>query len=146
MRHVVGGRASQPEKQAASTSEVGRFETKILTSKDNPRKLMDLSAKWIDKVHQRQPLQKIILDLDSSVSDTTESKRAQFTMGTLKATATILCSCSISSAAWNGACCVEARPSSGSRKARTRSPGRSSPAAASRTTRHGCSGSPWLTT
>ena len=29
MRHVVGGRASQPEKQAASTSEVGRFETGI---------------------------------------------------------------------------------------------------------------------
>ena len=27
MRHVVGGRASQPEKQAASISEVGRFET-----------------------------------------------------------------------------------------------------------------------
>ena len=25
IRHVVGGRASQPEKQAASTSEVGRF-------------------------------------------------------------------------------------------------------------------------
>jgi hypothetical protein len=30
MRHVVGGRASQPKKQAASTSEVGRFETEIL--------------------------------------------------------------------------------------------------------------------
>jgi hypothetical protein len=32
MRHVVGGRASQPEKHAASTSEVGRFETEILSS------------------------------------------------------------------------------------------------------------------
>jgi hypothetical protein len=30
MRHIVGGRASQPEKQAASISEVGRFETEIL--------------------------------------------------------------------------------------------------------------------
>jgi hypothetical protein len=27
MRHVVGGKASQPKKQAASTSEVGRVET-----------------------------------------------------------------------------------------------------------------------
>jgi hypothetical protein len=30
MRHLDGGRASQPEKQAASASEVGRFETEIL--------------------------------------------------------------------------------------------------------------------
>ncbi|QEG35987.1 hypothetical protein Pr1d_32960 [Bythopirellula goksoeyrii] len=29
MRHVVGGRASQPEKQAASSSEVGCLETDI---------------------------------------------------------------------------------------------------------------------
>jgi len=36
MRHVVGGRASQPEKQAASTSEVGCFETKTLSTKSNP--------------------------------------------------------------------------------------------------------------
>jgi len=48
MRHVVGGRASQPEKQAASTSEVGRFETKILRTKANIKKLMDLSGEWID--------------------------------------------------------------------------------------------------
>lgn len=33
MRHVVGGRASQPEKPAASTSEVGRFETGILSTR-----------------------------------------------------------------------------------------------------------------
>ena len=35
MRHVVGGRASQPEKQAASMSEVGRFETEMLSTKHN---------------------------------------------------------------------------------------------------------------
>jgi len=34
MRHVVGGRASQPEKQAASTSEVGRFETENLCANE----------------------------------------------------------------------------------------------------------------
>jgi hypothetical protein len=69
-RHVVGGRASQPEKQAASTSEVGRFETETLRTKRNLTALMDLSGHWNDKVHQRQPLRQLILDLDSSVSET----------------------------------------------------------------------------
>jgi Transposase DDE domain group 1 len=69
MRHVVGGRASQPEKRAASTSEVGRFETEILSMKENLTALMDLSGRWIDQVHQRQPLKQLILDLDSSVSE-----------------------------------------------------------------------------
>jgi len=70
MRHVVGGRASQPEKQAASTSEVGRFETEILSTKSNLTALMDLSGRWIDTVHQRKPLKELTLDLDSSVSET----------------------------------------------------------------------------
>ncbi len=69
MRHVVGGRASQPEKQAASTSEVGRFETGTLSTKNNLTALMDLSGRWIDRVHQRKPLKELILDLDSSVSE-----------------------------------------------------------------------------
>jgi hypothetical protein len=70
MRHVLGGRASQPEKQAASTSEVGSFETEILSTKKNLTALMNLSGQWIDQVHRRQPLQQLILDLDSSVSET----------------------------------------------------------------------------
>jgi Transposase DDE domain group 1 len=70
MRHVVGGRASQPEKQAASASEVGRFETETLSTKSNLTALMDLSGHWIDKVHQRQPMKQLILDLDSSLSET----------------------------------------------------------------------------
>jgi Transposase DDE domain group 1 len=70
MRHVVGGRASQPEKQAASTSEVGRFETETLSTKSNLTALMKLSGRWIDTVHQRKPLKQLILDLDSSVSET----------------------------------------------------------------------------
>jgi len=70
MRHVVGGRASQPEKQAASTSEVGRFETETLSTKRNLTALMQLSGQWIDQVYQRKPLKELILDLDSSVSET----------------------------------------------------------------------------
>jgi len=70
MRHVVGGRAREPEKQAASTSEVGRFETETLSTKRNLTGLMNLSGQWIDQVHRRQPLKQLILDLDSSVSET----------------------------------------------------------------------------
>ena len=70
MRHVVGGRASQTEKQAASTSEVGRFETETLSTTRNLTALMNLSGQWIDQVHQRRPLKQLILDMDSSVSET----------------------------------------------------------------------------
>jgi hypothetical protein len=70
MRHVVGGRASQPEKHAASSSEVGRFETDTLSTKCNLAALMKLSGQWIDQVHRRQLLKQLILDLDSSVSET----------------------------------------------------------------------------
>jgi hypothetical protein len=51
-------------------SVVGRFETEILSTNSNLTALMNLSGKWIDKVHQRQPLKELILDLDSSVSET----------------------------------------------------------------------------
>jgi hypothetical protein len=70
MRHVVGGRATLPKKQAASTSEVGRFETEILSTKENLTSLMNLSGCWIDTVHERKPLKTLILDMDSSVSET----------------------------------------------------------------------------
>jgi hypothetical protein len=59
-----------PEKQAASTTEVGRFETEMLSTKSNLTALMGLSGQWIDQVHRRQPLKQLILDLDSSVSET----------------------------------------------------------------------------
>jgi len=49
MHHVVGGRAAQANKEAASTSGVGRFETETLSIKSNLTALMDLSGEWIDK-------------------------------------------------------------------------------------------------
>lgn len=70
MRHVVGGRASRPDKQGASTSEVGRFETEMLSAKRNLKQLIDLSGAWIDRVHGRKPPKQLILDMDSSVSET----------------------------------------------------------------------------
>ena len=68
MRRVVGGRAT--EKTAASTSQVGRFETQVLTESDNLAQLMNLSGRWIDQVRRRKRMPEVILDLDSSVSPT----------------------------------------------------------------------------
>ena len=68
MRHVVGGRAK--EKGAASTSEMSRFETEILSSRKNLMAMMDMLGMWIDLVQECAPLDKLILDLDSSVSET----------------------------------------------------------------------------
>jgi hypothetical protein len=70
LRYVVGGRASLPDRQAASTSEVSRFETETLSAKANLTALMHLSGQWIDQVHERKPPKQLILDLDSSVSET----------------------------------------------------------------------------
>ncbi len=68
MRHVIGGRAK--ERNAASTSQMGRFETDVLTQAENLDALMDLSGKWIDRLRQRKPIREIVLDMDSSVSET----------------------------------------------------------------------------
>jgi hypothetical protein len=68
MRHVVGGRAKA--KRAASTSQMGLFETEVLTQPRNLAALTNLSGRWIDQVHQVKPIREIILDLDSSVSET----------------------------------------------------------------------------
>jgi len=68
MRQVVGGRAR--DRQAASTSQMGRFETETLTTRKNLKALMDLSGMWIDRICQHRVMDKLILDLDSSVSET----------------------------------------------------------------------------
>lgn len=52
MRHVVGGRAVQADKEAASTGGVGRFETETLSTNKNLTALMNLSGEWIDKAHR----------------------------------------------------------------------------------------------
>jgi hypothetical protein len=68
LRAVVGGRAK--DNQAASTSEMARFETETLSTTENLKHLMDLSGPWIDQAHQHRKLAKLILDMDSSVSAT----------------------------------------------------------------------------
>src|SRR5439155_7002857 len=52
LRTVVGGRAK--DNTAASTSEMARFETETLSTKENLNHLMDLSGQWIDQAHQHR--------------------------------------------------------------------------------------------
>ena len=53
---------------AASSSQIGRFETAWLAREDNLAALTDLSGAWIDRV--RSGSKTIVLDIDSSVSPT----------------------------------------------------------------------------
>ena len=68
MRWVVGGKAVVG--RAASASQMGRFETRLLTVEKNLTALSDLSGQWIDKVQARRSTGSILLDMDSSVSPT----------------------------------------------------------------------------
>src|SRR5271165_7593160 len=43
------------DRAAASTSQMGRFETGWLTGQSNLAALADLSGAWIDRVHARKP-------------------------------------------------------------------------------------------
>jgi hypothetical protein len=68
MRWIVGGKAAKG--RAASTSQMGRFETKWLARCENLAALTDLSGLWIDRVAKHRPHERIVLDMDSSVSPT----------------------------------------------------------------------------
>ena len=68
MRAIVGHESL--ERLAASSSQMGRFETEWLATEANLAALADLSGAWIDRVHHRRPPDGIILDMDSSESPT----------------------------------------------------------------------------
>jgi hypothetical protein len=68
LRRVVGGLAKN--RAAASTSQMGRLETEVLTQPKNLAVLPGLPGRWIDRVRERKPVGQIILDMDSSLSET----------------------------------------------------------------------------
>src|ERR687897_1444540 len=53
------------DRAAASSSQMGRFETEWLPTDTNLEALSDLSGAWIDRVDARKPPDGIILDMDS---------------------------------------------------------------------------------
>ena len=68
MRWIVGGKAALG--CAASSSQMGRFETRWLTVERKLAALADLPGQWIDRVQARRSPRSIVLDMDSSVSPT----------------------------------------------------------------------------
>jgi len=66
MRAITGKK--DKGKQAASANTIGRFETEILTQRENLNNLSDINGRWIQKAMSKTPHQRIILDLDSSES------------------------------------------------------------------------------
>lgn len=58
------------DRRAASTSQMGRFETEWLATEENLAALTNLSGLWTDRVHDRKIPKIIILDMDSSESPT----------------------------------------------------------------------------
>jgi len=61
MRRVVGGRARK--KPAASSSEMGRFETEFLATEENLASLSSLCGGWVEAVHATTGLNRLRLDL-----------------------------------------------------------------------------------
>ena len=70
MRAIVGREGLDLDRAAASSSQMGRFETEWLATDANLTALTDLSGTWIDRVHDRKPPRTIVLDMDSSESPT----------------------------------------------------------------------------
>jgi hypothetical protein len=68
MRWIIGGKAAKGH--GASPSQMGRFETRWLAQSENLAALTDLSGQWIDRVAKHRRGDRIVLDLDSSVSPT----------------------------------------------------------------------------
>ena len=65
---VVVGRRGGPERPAASTNTMSRFETEVLTQDGNVEGLGRLNAKWVDGAMSRTAHRRVILDMDSSES------------------------------------------------------------------------------
>ena len=64
MRVVVGWKGS--DRKAASTSEMGRFETELLTQKDNSTGPDRLNVEWVKRAVAKTVRRRILLDIDSS--------------------------------------------------------------------------------
>ena len=66
LRAITGKKA--PHKQAASVNTMGRFETELLTQRENLAGLSEINGKWVERAMSKTPHRRIILDLDSSES------------------------------------------------------------------------------
>jgi hypothetical protein len=66
MRAIAGRK--NVKKNAASTNTMGRFETEMLTLKENIGALSEINGRWVQRAVDKTTFRSIILDMDSSVS------------------------------------------------------------------------------
>ena len=105
MRWIVGGKAI--ERQAASTSQMGRFETELLATDENVEALVDMNGVWIDKVHDRHPPKMIILDTGQQRQPDPCRTRGNSVQWSLRLyLLPVRNSCSTSSATWRDVPCA----------------------------------------
>jgi hypothetical protein len=79
MRWIIGGKATKG--CGASPSQMGRFETNWLARSVNLATLSDLSGLWIDRGAKHRSRERIVLDMDSSVSPTHGEQENSFWNG-----------------------------------------------------------------
>ena len=65
---VIVGRRGGPERPAASTNTMSRFETEVLTQDGNVEGLGRVNATWVDRAMTHTAHRRVILDMDSSES------------------------------------------------------------------------------
>ena len=107
MRQVVGGRAVAS--RAASASQMGRFETEMLSTPENMEALAGLCSQFIDRFHDRKGWPtRIVLDMDNSDSPTHGDQEGAAWNGHFGCKAIIQFSCSTSTACWSAAPCATA--------------------------------------
>jgi hypothetical protein len=99
MRLVVGERAK--DKAAASVSQMGRFETEILTQPAKLKALISQPGKWVDEVHQRKSIKKLSSTWTVQTARHLASKKVLLTMGISVIPVITPCSCSISLGIWS---------------------------------------------
>ncbi len=96
MRVIVGWQGS--DRNAASTSEMGRFETETLTQEDNLKGLARMNSQWVAGVNgPHTPHRRVILDMDSSESPVHGQQEGAAYNGTSSVSAIIPSFCSTSS-------------------------------------------------
>ena len=94
LRVVVGWKG--PDRNAASTSEMGRFETELLTQKENLKGIERLNVEWIKRTLAKTVHRRIIWTSTVRRVRCMASRRKQPTTATLDACAITPCSASTS--------------------------------------------------
>ena len=60
---------AMPTGRRPRPAQVLRFETDVLVHPDNLAAMMNMPGQWVDLISQRGTMQKLTLDMDSSVSE-----------------------------------------------------------------------------